>query len=102
MTDKTKYEQFYEDANVDLDKFKSDAHADGIYTFTNSTLLLQKLQHHMNHDMLVNRFGEQLGGHLWEKFVYHHNRNLLSWLSKLTAEYRFFIIYELKKGRICS
>jgi hypothetical protein len=101
MTDKTRYEKFMEDANSDVERFKSDAHAEGIYKFTADIKLIEKLQYHINQRIVIDLFGKQLGEHLWDKFVEKHGRNLLSWLSKLTEEYRLFILYELKMGRIC-
>jgi hypothetical protein len=100
MTEQTRYEKFVKDAHDDIDAFKADAHANEVYHFTRAVKGLQKLQHHMSCNTLINMFGDQLGKHLWEKFISQHNRNVLSWLSKLTDEYRFFILHELKYDKI--
>lgn len=50
----------------------------------------------------VNIFGEDLGQHLWGKLHRQHGGNILSFLSKLTSEYRFSIIIEFKNCFVCK
>lgn len=85
---------FRNDREGHIDRMKGT----GMFEFSAMVKKLQELQHHMSRDTCVGMFGQQLGEHLWEKFVVQHNRNMLSWLTKLTDEYRFFILYESKNN----
>jgi len=56
----------------------------------------QKFQNKASLAMFVYMFGEQLGSHLWEKFVKQCQRNVLNLFTYLTDEYRIFIIHEIQ------
>jgi hypothetical protein len=102
MTDipkeKNRYEQFCVDAKKDMDEYKNRLRGDGTFEYVNQVVELEKLSHKINSSMLVYLFGNELGEHLAKKFAYDCNRNLLSFLSGLTKEYRFYILHELKNN----
>ena len=79
----------------DPEAFREQQKSEKIFIFDKAVIRLQKLQNSMSGYDLEDWFGEQLGKHLWEKFVTEHNRNVLSWFNKLTNEYRFFITTKL-------
>lgn len=79
----------------DPEEFREQQKSEKIFIFDKAVIRLQKLQNSMSGWDLEDWFGEQLGKHLWEKFVTEHNRNILSWFNKLTNEYRFFITTKL-------
>lgn len=68
----------------------------GIFEFSKQVEALSKLQSNINTSMMVYLFGEHPGRHLAEKFAIECRGNMLYWFKQLTAEYRFFILYELK------
>lgn len=79
----------------DPEVFREQQKSEKIFIFNKAVIRLQKLQNSMSGYDLEDWFGEQLGKHLWDKFVTEHNRNVLSWFNKLTNEYRFFITTKL-------
>lgn len=89
----------FEDWKIDFERnpeaFRQRQQDERIFIFDKAVIRLQKLQNNMSGWDLEDWFGEQLGKHLWEKFVNEHNRNVLSWFNKLTNEYRFFITTKL-------
>jgi hypothetical protein len=97
---KTRFEIFREKAHEDMDAYQEKLMGDGTFAFVRQVLDLERLSHYMNQNMLEYLFGDLLGRHLAEKFDTGHNRNLLSFLSKLTSEHRFFILYELKNNKL--
>lgn len=94
----TGYEKWKSEFHHDQAGFREKQKEEQIFQFDKVVIKLQKLQNHMNCWDLEDLFGEQIGRHLWQKFVKEHNRNILSWFNKLTNEYRFFIITVLNNG----
>lgn len=92
----TKYESLMAQFKEDPEAFRKAQAEEQMHFFSKTVMRLQKLQHHMSQQTLVDWFGTQLGEHLWEKFVVGHRRNLLSFLSKLTDEYRYCILHMVK------
>lgn len=90
--DKTPCELLMERFKSQPDAVRDELKHAGAYDASKHILIMEKLQNHLSGYLMVEWFGEQLGNHLWEKFAVHHKRNILSWLSKLTSEYRFFVI----------
>jgi len=95
----TRYEEFRDDAMGDIKAYQDRLMADGTWTYVAQVEQLEKLSINMSGRMLVYMFGDQLGTHLFEKFVIECHRNLLYFLRQLTSEYRFFILYELKNNK---
>lgn len=87
----TPFESWKASFEADPEAFRAQQREEKIFTFDKAVIRLQKLQNNMSGWDLEDWFGEQLGKHLWDKFVNEHNRNVLSWFNKLTNEYRFFI-----------
>lgn len=96
--EKTRFELFAESARADLSAYRDKLKGDGAFEYINQVRELERLSSHLSGNMLTYLFGDQLGSHLAEKFVVQCNRNLLFFLPKLTSEYRFFILYELKNN----
>ena len=46
--------------------------------------ILLYVQHNLNKDKLIRIYGDDLGGHLWGKFIYH-DRNLLTFINYLDS-----------------
>ena len=93
----SKFEAFKECCKQDLDAMRESLKTDGVYTYNEMVKRLRKVQNNMNQHTLVVMFGDQLGEHLWEKFVIENHRNALSWMSKLNEEYLFFFLSEVKR-----
>lgn len=91
----TAYEMFMKSFQDNPEAFREKQKELDAFAFSRVVMSLQRLQHHLSGYIMVDWFGEQLGNHLWEKFVIQHNRNLLSWLSKITSEYRYFVLHHL-------
>ena len=87
----TPFESWKASFEADPEAFRAQQREEKIFTFDKAVIRLQKLQNSMSGCDLEDWFGEQLGKHMWDKFVNEHNRNVLSWFNKLTNEYRFFI-----------
>ena len=92
MSEFEKWKEWFERSP---EEFRANQQAEKIFIFDKAVIRLQKLQNSMSGYDLEDWFGEQLGKHLWDKFVTEHNRNVLSWFNKLTNEYRFFITTKL-------
>lgn len=91
----TPYEHFYADFKRDPEALRARQKEIDAYAFSDIVQKLQRQQCNLSGYIMVDLFGEQLGNHLWEKFVIGHNRNLLSWLNNITTEYRFFMLNNL-------
>lgn len=100
LQEKSRYEVFQDATKADLDAYREKLMGDGTYSYISQVLELERLSNYMNENLLVYLFGDLLGPHLADKFFNHHKGNLLSFLSKLSPEYRFFILYELKTNRL--
>lgn len=98
--EKSRYDLFIEEAQKDMDAYQKKLMGDGSFLYAQQVQMLERLSHYMNRNLLVYLFGDILGCHLADKFTREHRGNLLSFLSKLTDEYRFFILYELKNNKI--
>lgn len=96
---KTRCEIFTENAKQDIDKYRKELIGDGSFDFSSQIKELEKLQSNMSQSTLVYLFGDDLGRHLFAKFVNEYSRNLLSFFRGLHSEYRFFILYELKNNK---
>lgn len=92
----TPFELFKVNAQQDMRAYREKSETKAAFSLSNVTTSLQNLQNKLSGHILMYYFGEQLGMHLWEKFVVGHNRNLLSWLNNLTSEYRFYILYQVE------
>lgn len=95
---KSRYELFVEDAKNDIDAYRERLRGDGTFDFCTQVKQLERLSTHLNSAMMVYLFGEHPGRHLAEKFAGECGRNLLYFLSRLTVEYRLFILHELKNN----
>jgi hypothetical protein len=98
--EKSRFEIFNEQAREDMDAYRKKLMGDGTFSYVSQVIELERLSYYLNQNLLKYLFGDLLGRHLAEKFANQCNRNLLVFLSKLTSEYRFFILYELKNNRI--
>ena len=99
MTEQTRYDLFFAEYKADPGAFRERLKGDGTFQFCDQVKQLEKLSSHINQAMMVYLFGPILGRHLAEKFAGQCGRNLLFFLTQLTAEYRMFILYELKTNR---
>lgn len=91
----TQFEYWKASFKANQEAFREQQKTDKIFMFDKAVIRLQKLQNNMSYWVLEEWFGEQLGKHLWDKFIEEHDRNLLIWFNKLTNEYRFFITTQL-------
>lgn len=98
--EKSRFEKFSENAKEDIDAYKEKLVGDGTFSYVGQVMMLERLSHYMNRNMLVYLFGDLLGDHLAETFVHQCKENLLTFFSRLTSEYRFFILHELKNNKI--
>jgi two-component SAPR family response regulator len=96
MTEKTNFDKFREEALANYDAYYNDPKTLKTVEIANTLEEVILLQNRLNYNALVHCFGEQLGEHLWHSFVGNHNRNLVSWISNLTGEFRFYILYQLR------
>lgn len=97
--EKTRFEQFTEDARSDFSAYQQKLCGDGTWSYIDQVGQLEKLSINMNGRLLIYMFGDHLGEHLAEKFVGECRGNMLYFLRQLTSEYRFFILYELKNNK---
>lgn len=91
----TEFESWNKDFERDPEGFRTRQKDERIFIFDKAVKRMQMLQQHMSYYTLTDWFGDQLGEHLWNKFITEHSRNVLSWFNKLTNEYRFFITTKL-------
>lgn len=91
----SEFEDWKREFERNPEAFRERQKEERIFLFDKAVIRLQKLQNSMSGWDLEDWFGEQLGKHLWEKFINEHNRNILSWFNKLTNEYRFFMTTKL-------
>jgi len=94
----SRFELFQSEAKADIGAYRERLKGDGTFNYVSQVLDLQKLSTNLSVRMFVYLFGEQLGGHLAEKFIGQCSRNLLYFLTQLTSEYRFYILHELKNN----
>lgn len=97
--EKSRFDIFNEKAKEDIYAYREKLSGDGTFCYVKQVIELERLSHYMNQQMLVYMFGDMLGAHLAQKFAIQCNRNLIYFLSKLTSEYRFFILHELKNNK---
>jgi hypothetical protein len=98
MTEMSRYELFSATAKADINGYRERLKGDGTFQFCEQVIQLQKLNSHINVHLLTYLFGERLGEHMAQTFVTLHERNLLSFMGRMTSEYRFFILHELKNN----
>ncbi|MDU8350947.1 hypothetical protein RYA05_03445 [Pseudomonas syringae pv. actinidiae] len=98
--EKSRYEIFSQKAKEDINAYRDKLQSDGTFSFVSQVLELERLGNHMNTRMLEYLFGDLLGSHLADKFANQCRGNLLAFLSRLTSEYRFFILHELKNNKL--
>lgn len=84
--------------NDTVNKWQKPLIDNGTYKFSDDLKKLSQFQNKLSRETFVYMFDEQLGEHLWDRFVNHASRNLLYFLPLLTDEYRFFILYEFKNN----
>ena len=94
----TPYARFVINASLNPTEHRGMLREDDGLTFFKHVDMLQTLQNKMSGFLLIYLFGHELGEHLWTKYCTDHNRNMLSWLNNLTAEYRLFILYQVKSN----
>lgn len=94
----TRYEIFKASAQADIDVYRRDLSKDGTFNYVDQVTQLERLSINMSGKTLVYLFGDLLGAHLWEKFVIECQRNLLHFFRRLTSEYKFYILHELKNN----
>jgi hypothetical protein len=97
--EKTRFELFHAKAKSDISAYRDNLRGDGSFEYIAQVIQLERLSHKINQNMLSYLFGDILGRHLAVKFATDCNRNLLTFLSKLTEEYRIFILHELKNNK---
>ena len=98
MPEMSRYELFSAAAKADIKGYRDRLKGDGTFQFCEQVTQLQKLNSHINIHLLTYLFGERLGGHMAQTFVTVHERNLLSLFSRMSSEFRFFILHELKNN----
>lgn len=67
-----------------------------IFDTSESVIAIDSANNNLSEEHLIDIFGECLGEHLWDKLNRQHGGNVLSFLSRLTSEYRFSLIISLK------
>lgn len=92
----TEFESFKAAAGEDMAAYREKESTKAAFELAKTVEMLEQLQNKMSGYTLVRLFGDDLGLHLWEKFVNNHNRNVVSWLNSLTKEYRFYILHQLR------
>ena len=95
---KSRCDIFKENAEADIDTYRDTLSGDGTFDYSKQVKELEKLSNKMSLRMMQYLFGEQLGSHLFDKYRNECSRNLLVFLSRLTTEYRFFLLHELKNN----
>lgn len=60
--------------------------------------LLLYIQHNLSQEKLIKLYGEQVGSHLWDKFLYY-DRNLLMFINYLDKDNRP-IFMDFDKNRV--
>lgn len=92
----TGFESFKAAAEEDMTAYREKESTKAAFDLAKTAEMLEQLQNKMSGYTLIHLFGEELGSHLWGKFVSGHGRNVISWLNSLTKEYRFFILHQLR------
>lgn len=95
----SRYDQFIIDAKNDIDHYRKKLSGDGSFEYISQIDSLILFEKKVNKNLMVYLFEEQMGEHLWVKFVIASERNLLKFLASLTSEYKFFILYEIKNNK---
>lgn len=98
MPEMSRYELFSAAAKGDIKGYRDRLKGDGTFQFCEQVTQLQKLNSHINVHLLTYLFGERIGAHMAQTFVTVHERNLLSFFSRMSSEYRFFVLHELKNN----
>lgn len=96
---KSRFETFVEEFKKNPEKYQKELSADGSFQYSEQVESLIEFSNKVNYNLFVYFFGKQLGEHLTIKLIEEHNRNLLSFFSKIDSQYRFFILYEIKNNQ---
>ena len=96
----TPFEKFKVNAESDIDTYRQRMVANGQFEFRDCIKELISFQNKVSYFTFERMFGIDLGSHLWDKFVKVWNRNALNFLASLNSEYQFYILYEIKTGKI--
>lgn len=95
-----RFEQFIADAEDDMATYQKKVSGNGQFEYSQQVRDLIEFSNKASLRTLVYMFGEHLGNHLWMKWKSDCKGDLLYFLSKLTAEYSFFILYEIKTNKM--
>ena len=98
MLSGSRYESFLSDAQADVASFKERAKEDGTYAFSSDINKIVEFSNRVSGKLMQYLFGDQLGKHLFEKFVCEYDRNFLDFLSYLHSNYKFFLLFEIKNN----
>lgn len=96
MSSMTNFEEFIEIANKNPEEYRKKLTGNGSFDYAEQINQLQELSNKLSYKLMVHWFGEQIGEHLFVKFVNDSDRNILKFFSALDYDYKFFILYELK------
>lgn len=90
----TEFESFVSSFKRDPESFRSSMQSQGDYDFAKVARTLQSAQNNLSGFIMSDMFGQQLGNHLFEKFVTQYNRNLLLFMNSLGTEEHFFLMHQ--------
>ncbi len=91
----SRFDEFKESALNDTKAYREKLQGNGSFEYKEQVAQLMNLSIHININLLVYLFGPQTGARLAEIYV-KYDRNLLTFLAKISPDYRMFILYELK------
>lgn len=90
----TEFEHFVAKFKNSPEAFREDMNRDNTYDFAKVAKTLQSAQNNLSGYIMIDLFGQQLGSHLFEKFVTQYNRNLLLFMNSLGTEEHFFLMHQ--------
>lgn len=90
----TEFETFVSRFKRNPETFREEMKRESTYDFAEVARKLQCAQNNLSGYIMVDLFGEQLGSHLFEKFVTQYNRNLLLFMNALGTEEHFFLMHQ--------
>ena len=96
----SEYDKFKEEINRDRDRYIKFYEENELRSYFSQIDELMKLQNHLSLRVCVKLFDEQLGTHLFEKFVENSDRNILHFLNSLDSEYKCFLLLQLKTNQL--
>lgn len=95
----SRYDQFIIDAKNDIEHYRKKLSGDGSFDYIDQIDSLVIFEKKVSRNLMVYLFEEQMGEHLWVKFVIASERNLLKFMASLTEEYKVFILHEIKNNK---